>query len=593
MKDDDDLLLEARLTAKITAMIEDARQCPLGLYRLCCSDDEGDEVIIKGFHEEWDKMFMDYQYTLIEAARGTSKTSFAIFCVLWAIGANPNIRIKWLGPNDENAKKRKRVIAEYIRESEMYQKVFPGIKLDKDEPNNAFMLTVVRDARTPEPTLEAKGILSTGVGDRCELLICDDVVDMKNALLNPAMRPQVINKFLGDWLPTLNPKTGKILCIFTPYHEEDLNSYLKKRTQVNKRNRAITKDGKRPKVGPPRPNRWVYKKFAHGKPGDPYFSIFPELFSRERLREIHLDEGDLHYSRSRLCQALTKDTVAIMPEQLVSYDRSILTNDKLRRAIVVLSFDPSSGRRLHKGKLDYVGVGVLMFVPRCALDPAGSPPYEVFIPEAYQIKLPTRLQVKLIIGLDSQWGSEDILIESQGMQNLHEWLWEFTAIDPEKVFPINVGNTPKGQRLMAISPFFQVPEGTPPRVYFHPRVIDTHPQPFIVHLPDGTGQEALRTLRHQILSFPTENDDVLDVLTQGLQFIKTHLVPKYVDQEPRDGQQIEAVEVIIGKSSKQQDPFMEGRQAAMNGLGRDDNPYPFETDEQLMWYDGWEYYWAA
>lgn len=346
--------------------------------------------------------------------------------------------------------------------------------------------------------------------------------DMRNTLMNPALRPQVINKLLSDWLPTLNPKSGRVWDIFTPWADDDANAYFKRNTE------------------------WAYKIFAHGKPGNPHFSIFPELFSEKKLAQLHKEEGDLHYARGRLCQAFTKGTVTVAPDSLISYNKVILSRKKLIEAIAILSADPSSGKDLQKTKLDYLGITILLIYldhikQRC----------QIFVPDAYQIKLPLRHQVVHLGNLARIWNPEWVLIESNGMQTLHEWLYEpayQTAIHPDIVVPCSPRSMPKGQRLMAITPFLDLIPPYPPTVFFHPNVISPNPMPHQVevNLPgrktyDFTSPnifDALRDLRHQLLSFPTPHDDIMDSFTQALLFAKSQIIPpeylSILELEPQD-----------------------------------------------------------
>ena len=521
-------LKQAQLAARLLTGIEEARASPLGLYKLLFSADDGGPVIIKDFHHEWNQAYMDPRSCLIEASRGLTKTSYIQAAALWSIGNNPNIRIKWVGPNDGNAQKRLRVISQHIKgeRSQLFGMVFPECQLDRrrDAPNNTEMLTVERDMITSELTVEAKGILSSGTGDRCDLMVLDDAADYKNTLLHPATRAKTVDKLKSDWLPTL-AKGGKIVSIHTPWHDEDINAYLKKATN------------------------WRYIRHAHGKPNDPYYSIFPELFSPERLRELHAEEGDIHYARGRLCKAVSGDTAAILPEHLAPYDASILTPSILEQAIAILIIDPSSGKQLHKGKLDYTGVAVLLFYPM----PGRNPPYMIFVPEAYQIRIPTPRQVELIVYLMQKWGCTKVLIEQAGMQNLHEWLAENQAvIPPSAIWPVTTGNVPKGQRLIEVSNFFQQGDITgEPCLYFHPRVVDPQPQEFLLECANWA-QPALRSFRHQVLSFPTQHDDVMDAVVHGLRHIKQHYIPELMDGEPT-GATVEVVR-LSGKREEPTEP---------------------------------------
>lgn len=441
-------------------------------------------------------------------------TTFLIAYCAWKIGRNPNIRIKWLCSDDPTAVKRLSVVHALL-DAPIYQMIFPGVrKLTSQEskeekrPNSATMLNVKRDFRSPEATVEAWGILSSGTGTRCDELLCDDVVSESNAILNPAQRPKVIAKFTGDWMATV-PADGRISYIGTPWHKDDLLGYLKRRAG------------------------WRHFRYHHGKPGDPYHSIFPERWPREVLMKRRIEFGPLHYARAYLCEAFQEGTVVIRPKVLIPYTRELLTRDKLVNARALVCLDPSSGKKLEKGKLDYTGVCTFLYVDHMhrleTEEDYHGPPFEIFIPEAYQVKLPHVMQAKLAWQLVSQWRCDTLVIEAQGMQSLHAWMEELRAQDPTlplvDIEPIASGNVNKGQRLVRVTPLLDLPADHPPLVYLHPRLLEENPTPYFIDV-GGTPYEALRDLRGQLLGFPTEHDDILDAFAYGLYWIHALWVPK-------------------------------------------------------------------
>lgn len=498
-----------RLAAKLQAAVIEARKSPIGLYKFIFSADDGSDVIIKSFHEEWNRLVLEYDSVLIEASRGLSKTTFLICVALWYIGTNPNIRIKWLSQDDPHAHKRLKVIRKYIKESELYQLVFPEIKIDKDEPNNVSMLTVVRDTKTPEPTVEARGVLSASSGDRADIIIGDDVCDYRNTIKDAAYRPQVIDKMLGDWFPTLNPRSGRRIFIFTPWHAEDLHSYLKTT------------------------GTFKYSCFHHGTEDDPYYSIFEELYTPDYLKSKRVELGAFNYARAYLCKLQESDSAIVYPEQLVVYGpnkfNSIqLTPEKLNSAIAILSLDPAKGEKADKGNLDLSGLTVFLLSPVVDRDLLEhQQPYELFIPESFEFKLPQLQQVKLVSHLFKIWMPSAILVEAAAMQSMHIFLQQDKDIPSDIIYPVTPTKS-KGERLMSAATLLQPLEGHPPIVGFHPEVIHPFPKDFTITLDDGTTVVCKRKLRHQLLNFPTSHDDVMDSFTQGVNWIKRVLIPQLV-----------------------------------------------------------------
>lgn len=512
-------------SADIMLQRHEARESPLGLYKLLFTDEQSRPVIIKPFHEEWNELLLLHRLCVIEAARETTKSSFLMTHAAWLAGTNPNIRIKWLSCDLDTAIKRLSVIHALV-DKPLYKAVFPearklSTKESRDEkrPNVASVLNLRRNITTPEHTIEACGVLTSGVGGRADAILADDVVSENNALTNPTLRPKVISKFLSDWLGTLVAQ-GRVVYIGSPWHNEDLLAYLKKKAN------------------------WPFRRYQHGIPGNIYYSIFPERWSEEALRERRRTLGPLHYARAYLCQPLLEGTVAVSPDALRPYTEFELTSEKLNTSTAVICLDPSSGKQLQKGKLDYTGVTVLLVsrpenedVPTKSegeadeheerLLPGAEPRFEVFVPEAYQVRLPHILQAKLVWQLVRQWQANYVVIEAEGMQSLHAWLEEQRQLDPglplAEIHPVSSGNRSKGQRLMEVVPLLQRPQGEAPLVYFHPQTIDTAPQPFFLDVA-GAPYEALRDLRSQLLGFPTEHDDIMDSLVHGLRWAHENLI---------------------------------------------------------------------
>jgi len=517
---EEQIALQAKMAADLMAQIEEARRSPLALYQLLFTDESGKPVVIKFFHKEWEQLILKNRLVMIRAARELTKTSFMLAAVLWMLGQNINIRIKWLGENDISATKRLGVIHSVIDNSPVYKHVFPHVvKVGRSSkrPNNVTMLNLERGIETPEPTIEALGVTSAGTGGRADLIVMDDIVGESNSILKPSMMPKVLNKVQSDWLATL-VGGGRVWNIHSPWHENDANNWLW--------NNAT----------------WECREYHHGKPGDPYYSIFPERWPRARLLERRAWYGELHYARAYLCKLFTVDTVIVMPQHLRRYGRSVLTPDKLQRATAVISIDPSKGKDVQKGKTAYVGLTVLLFVDNLAgykpvqfdeqgnpWPPPPNPPFEIFTVESYQIKVSTRLQVKLLWEVARTWAASYILVENEGMQTLAEWLQEEQRQNPllgAQIMPVQTKGMGKGARLLAITPLLDRPEGQPPILWFHPDTISTRPLPQNITLPDGSQAEILRDLREQVLSFPTPYMDILDSWTQGVNWIWLNLAPK-------------------------------------------------------------------
>ena len=508
--------------ARLEKMLREAREHPLGLYRLCFKDDFGEAVTLKWFHKEWSDMILTSSHVMIEAPRGSTKTTFIICCILWIFGHNPELRIKLICGNDVNAAKRLDEIRSHINNDQLYQLVFPNVKEDPQRTNNTLVLNLKRARHTKDATLEAKGVLSDGTGDRTDVLVLDDVCTRKNSVDEPATRPKVLGKLRSDWLNTLDPRQGKVWSIFTPWHAEDANSILKKETK----------------------GRWAYKRYAHGKPGNPHFSIFPELFSETYLRKKRLDIGTIEYSAAYLCKTVSGDVQLVRSNWLRPYNKQDLAPTTLKKATVLISIDPTGakGKQSKNKDPDYTGVSILLIdtAPHETYHQHGRPeaPNRIFVVDAYQFRASTAHTAQHTLELYRKWRPDVICIEAQGAQSLHEWVYELDASIPIETVSATLS---KRSRLESITPWLQDHRQ---RVLFHPQVIELEPQTFTASIggPNPTVIECRRTLRHQMLNFPTTHDDVLDSTVQGLRFTRQWILPyenEDEDNPPRNTAEVD------------------------------------------------------
>ena len=83
-----------------------------------------------------------------------------------------------------------------------------------------------RPAEVIGPSVAAFGIGPGATGTRADLLVCDDVVDVRS-LHSKAERDRVADYFANNLMNLLEPD-GRFWGLFTPWHRDDLNARLKK-----------------------------------------------------------------------------------------------------------------------------------------------------------------------------------------------------------------------------------------------------------------------------------------------------------------------------------------------------------------------------
>lgn len=189
-------------------------------------------------HIDW--CFKNGKKAGILAPWGHGKSSQIIGRILYHIGLNPSIRMKVVCNVGEHAKGRVSTAKNYIEHSKEYQRVFPGVKPNmSDWATQSF--TVVRPVASPDSTLEAHGILSTGISGRADMLIVDDPVDQKNAVAEPKKQIQVIDTFYNGWFSRLEPD-GNLIYIATRWTMTDLTSELLHNPEYVFLVQAVSKD---------------------------------------------------------------------------------------------------------------------------------------------------------------------------------------------------------------------------------------------------------------------------------------------------------------------------------------------------------------
>ena len=99
-------------------------------------------------------------------------------------------------------------------------------EIHADSPWGATGFTLKRPANVIGPSVTAYGVGSGSTGTRADLLICDDVVDVRS-LHNSSERHRVGAYFENNLMNLLEPE-GRFWNLVTPWHGNDLNARLKK-----------------------------------------------------------------------------------------------------------------------------------------------------------------------------------------------------------------------------------------------------------------------------------------------------------------------------------------------------------------------------
>ena len=140
----------------------------------------------------------------------------------WA--AIPALRIRVVCASEALAVERGRFIRDAIASNPRLRLVFPHLR--PGVPWEAVRFTVRRRGQVIGPSVASVGVGAATTGARADLLVCDDIVDVR-AIRSRADRDRVAAYFHENLVNLLEPD-GRLWCLFTPWHVDDLNARLKR-----------------------------------------------------------------------------------------------------------------------------------------------------------------------------------------------------------------------------------------------------------------------------------------------------------------------------------------------------------------------------
>jgi hypothetical protein len=243
-----------------------ARRDPGAFVEFCFAEPNGRPIRQAAVHRELQAFLSANAKALVELPRDHGK-SFQVCCrVLWELGRSPGLRVKVVCATEAVAAERSRFLRDAIATNECVALVFPDLLPAAPWAAGAF--SVVRPADVIGPSVAAFGVGAGSTGTRADLLVCDDVVDVR-ALHSRAERDRVADYFENNLMNLLEPD-GRFWGLCTPWHADDLNARLK-------RNPAYA----------------VFRK-AVGADLEP---VWPEKWPRERLLARKAEIGAASFAR--------------------------------------------------------------------------------------------------------------------------------------------------------------------------------------------------------------------------------------------------------------------------------------------------------
>lgn len=339
---------------------------PNAFLEFCFTDSHGQRLRQAQVHRELQQFLSEQARALVELPRDHGKSLQMCGRILWELGRNPALRVKLVCATDALAAERSRFLRDAIAANPRLPLVFPHLRPARPWTAEAF--TIVRPAAGIGPTVAAFGIGAGSTGARADLLVCDDIVDVRS-LHSPAERERVKQEFQNNLLNLLEPD-GRFWGLSTPWHPDDLNAHLKANPAFSLFRRAIGAE-----LQPVWPEKWPIPKLE------------------ARLREI----GSAAFARGYRLLPISEGEVAI-PAGWVQFWHEELPRDRFE--MVVLSVDPAVTARV---KADASALVVLGRIPGTNA---------IHCLEALARRVSTPDLIALIDTVDRQWTPDLILFES-------------------------------------------------------------------------------------------------------------------------------------------------------------------------------------
>ena len=351
-----------------------AKADPLCFWAYAGRTQEGDNEYMRlaPIHKSFMDGFCSDWTGLVQMAHPHSGKSHTLYgYVAWRIAHNPNIRILWLGENDDLATKAVGHIRRVI-ESKPYRALFPHVRIvGKAEgyQNTATRFAVARTSLAKDYTLEASAWEAGIQGDRYDEVIADDMCSKKVQYAD-ALRER-INETWNDVVQTrVVPEHARFRCICTQWHDDDHAGMIAKDIIAEKR------------------DDWAVFKYPveDDENGDP-ISIWPDRYTSQHYTAIRWQNKN--YDKLYKCETQSKRDQIVSRVVYYPADRNDphfselpeeYKKNWLRRLDVIdaaeqwLCIDPAATRASHSSTLWVTQIALtghgFAFVRRCWQNPA-------------------------------------------------------------------------------------------------------------------------------------------------------------------------------------------------------------------------------
>ena len=188
------------------------------------------------FHNNWiksiNKALLNGGQQMILSPPRHGKTELLIHFVVWLICRNPNIRILWVGGNEDISKNAVSSVIDTLENNEALKEDFcgpggnfkPATRTGKSWSQNGFTVSTRTVSGIKSPTMVGIGRGGKILSRDCDIIIADDIEDFSSTM-QPASRKNTKNW----WTTTLGSRKEEhtaIVVIGSRQHSDDLYSAL-------------------------------------------------------------------------------------------------------------------------------------------------------------------------------------------------------------------------------------------------------------------------------------------------------------------------------------------------------------------------------
>jgi len=379
--------------------IATARKSVDSFVEYCFADPLGEPLRQAHVHQGLQAFLSAHRHGLVELPRDHGKSTQVCARLVWELGRNPGLRIQIVCATEALAAERGRFVRRAIEANPRVREVFP--ELVPGQPWSDTRLTVARPADVIGPSLTAVGVGSGSTGARADLLVCDDIVDVK-AIASRADRDRVKDHFRNNLMNLLEPD-GRFWGLCTPWHRDDLNAELKRGGTYPLFRRAV---------------------------GDDLAPVWPERWPPEALAARREEVGPVAFARGYRLVPLADNDVMIPAASVQFWTEPTEAN------LVILSVDPALSTHARADR------SALVVLAKCR--------NEIRCLDTIARRVATPELVSLIAAVDQTWGPAVILFESNGaFKGIMDLMTRQAAFGP-KVREVKQSKD-KGSRVAAFS----------------------------------------------------------------------------------------------------------------------------------------------